>query len=172
MTLSDAELVKEVLDGSKDAFAELVRRYQRPAKATALHILGHYHSAEDAAQEAFVRAYRQLSRLSKPDAFGPWLLKIVHRCALDMADKKRPDVSLDAAGQLPAHQGNGRLDADKEQLLKLVMQLGKSEQQVVLLRYFGGHTVSQIAEIAGRSVGTVTKQLSRAHHHLRNQIKD
>lgn len=172
MSLSDAELVKEVLDGSKDAFAELVRRYERPAKATALHILGHYHSAEDAAQEAFVRAYRQLSRLSKPDVFGPWLLKIVRRCALDIAERKKADLSLEAAGQLPSHQGNGRLDADKEQLLKLVMQLGNSERQVVLLRYFGDHTVSQIAEIAGRSIGTITKQLSRAHHRLRNQIKD
>lgn len=170
--LSDALLVKEVLDGSKDAFAELVRRYERPAIAAALHVLGHRHSAEDAAQEAFVRAWRQLPKLSKPDAFGPWLLKIVRRCALDNSDSKRTEISLDVEGQMPSHQENGRLDEDKQQLLKLVMRLGKSERQVILLRYFGGHTVRQVAEIAGRSVGTVTKQLSRAHEHLRSQIKE
>jgi RNA polymerase sigma-70 factor (ECF subfamily) len=172
VSLSDASLVKEVLDGSKDAFAELVRRHERPAKAAAIHILGDYHSAEDAAQEAFVRAYRGLDRLGDRDAFGPWLMKIVRRCALDIADRKRPDVSLDAVAQPPAYQGNGRLDDEKQQLLRLVMRLGQAERQVVLLRYFGGHTVRRIAEIAGRSVGTVTKQLSRAHEHLRNQIKE
>jgi RNA polymerase sigma-70 factor (ECF subfamily) len=165
-------LVKEVLDGSKDAFAELVRRYERPAIAAALHVLGHRHSAEDAAQEAFVRAWRQLPKLSKPDAFGPWLLKIVRRCALNMADRKQTEISLEAAGQLPAHQGNGQLDNDNRQLLQRVMRLGKAERQVILLRYFGGHTVRQVAAIAGRSVGTVTKQLSRAHQRLRSQIKE
>ena len=170
--LSDAALVKEVLDGSKDVFAELVRRHERPAIAAALHVLGHRHSAEDAAQEAFVRAWRQLPKLSKPDAFGPWLLKIVRRCALNRAGRKKSEVPLAAAGQLPAHQGNGQLDDDNRQLLQRVMRLGKAERQVVLLRYFGGHTVHQVAAISGRSVGTVTKQLSRAHQRLRHQIKE
>lgn len=170
--LSDAMLVKEVLDGSKDAFTELVRRHERPAIAAALHVLGRHHSAEDAAQEAFVRAWRQLPKLNKPDAFGPWLLKIVRRCALDMADKNKAQVPLAAAAGLPAHQGNGQLDDDNRQLLQRVMQLGKAERQVILLRYFGGHSVAQVAAIAGRSVGTVTKQLSRAHQRLRHQIKE
>ncbi|HML75789.1 MAG TPA: sigma-70 family RNA polymerase sigma factor [Anaerohalosphaeraceae bacterium] len=172
MTLSDAVLVKEVLDGSKDAYAELVRRYERPARAVAMHVLGNYHAAEDAAQEAFVKAYQQLGRLNRADAFGPWLMMIVRRCALDVADRKKPETSLDAAGQLPAHQQNGHLDETKQQLLKCLMQLGESERQVVMLRYFGGHTVRELAHITGRSVGTVTKQLSRAHQNLRNQIKE
>lgn len=86
--------------------------------------------------------------------------------------EKKADVSLDAAAGLPAHQGNGQLDDDNRQLLNLVMGLGKAERQVVLLRYFGGHSVRQVAVIAGRSVGTVTKQLSRAHQRLRSQIKE
>ena len=70
MAVSDAVLVKEVLDGAKDAYAELVRRYERPARAAAIHILGNYHFAEDAAQDAFVKAYRQLDGLRKPATFG------------------------------------------------------------------------------------------------------
>jgi RNA polymerase sigma-70 factor, ECF subfamily len=170
--VSDAELVKEVLDGSKDAYAQLVRRYERPARAAAIHVLGNYHSAEDAAQEAFIKAYQQLTSLRKPETFGPWLLTIVRRCALDMADKKRPNVSLDAVGDMPDHQRNGRLDDDKQHLLRQVMQLGESERQVVLLRYFGSYTVQQVADITGRSIGTITKQLSRAYQNLRNQIKE
>jgi RNA polymerase sigma-70 factor (ECF subfamily) len=172
VAVSDAELVQEVLDGSKDAYAELVRRYERPVKAAALHTLGNFHSAEDAAQEAFVKAYQQLHRLSSPAAFGPWLMTITRRCALDMADKKRPNISLDAIGDMPAHQRNGRLDDDKQQLLRQILQLGESARQVLLLRYFGEHTVGQIADITGRSIGTIAKQLSRAHHNLRHRIKE
>jgi RNA polymerase sigma-70 factor (ECF subfamily) len=170
--VSDAVLVKEVLDGAKDAYAQLVGRYERPARAVAIHVLGNYHSAEDAAQEAFIKAYQQLAGLRKPQTFGPWLLTIVRRCALDMADRKRSHVSLDAIGDMPDHQRNGRLDEDKQHLLQQVMQLGESERQAVLLRYFGSHTVQQVADITGSSIGTVTKQLSRAHKNLRNRIKE
>lgn len=172
MAVSDAELVQEVLDGSKDAYAELVCRYERPAKAAALHILGDYHAAEDAAQDAFVKAYQQLHRLSSPDAFGSWLLTTTRRCALDVARKKKSDVPLDAIAHMPAHQRNGHLDDEKRQLLDGLMRLGESERQVLLLRYFGSHTVQQVADITGRSVGTVTKQLSRAHQNLRTRIKE
>ncbi len=174
VVVSDVVLVREVLDGAKDAYAQLVRRYERPAKAVAIHILGDYHWAEDAAQEAFIKAYRQLPDLKNPELFGPWLITIVHRCALDIviAAKKRPTVPLDNIADMPAHQRNGRLDEEKKHLLREVMRLGDSEKQVVFLRYFGGHTVSQVADITGRSVGTVTKQLSRAHQSLRNQIKE
>ncbi len=172
MVVSDAVLVREVLDGSKDAYAQLVRRYERPAKAAAIHILDNYHSAEDAAQEAFIKAYRQLPGLKKPELFGSWLMTIVGRCALDIAAKKRPTITLDNIADMPAHRRNGRLDEEKQHLLRQVMRLADSEKQVVLLRYFGGHTVSQVADITGRSIGTVTKQLSRAHQSLRNQIKE
>jgi RNA polymerase sigma-70 factor (ECF subfamily) len=172
VVVSDAVLVREVLDGAKDAYAQLVRRYERTARAAAIHTLGDYHWAEDAAQEAFVKAYRQLPGLKKPELFGPWLMTIVGRCALDIAAKKRMTVPLDNIADMPAHQRNGRLDEEKQHLLRHVMQLGESERQVVFLRYFGGHTVSEIADITGRSVGTVTKQLSRAYRSLRNQIRE
>jgi RNA polymerase sigma-70 factor, ECF subfamily len=170
--VSDAVLVREVLDGAKDAYAQLVRRYERTARATAIHTLGDYHWAEDAAQEAFVKAYRQLPGLKKPELFGPWLMTIVGRCALDIAAKKRPTVPLDNIADMPAHQRNGRLDEEKQHLLGQVMRLGESEKQVVFLRYFGGHTIREIADITGRSVGTITKQLSRAYRSLRNQIRE
>jgi RNA polymerase sigma factor (sigma-70 family) len=52
------------------------------------------------------------------------------------------------------------------------MQLPAGEKEVVMLRYFEGHTVQQVASIAGRSVGTVTKQLSRAHRHLKTLLEE
>ena len=66
---------------------------------------------------------------------------------------------------------NGQLDEDKQRLLAAVVKLPKSEKQVVMLRYFGENSVGEVANMAGRSVGTVTKQLSRAHKRLRKIIE-
>jgi len=56
---TDAELVNAVLNGEKDLFAELVKRYERPVRAIAMDIMGDYHSATDVSQDAFVRAYER-----------------------------------------------------------------------------------------------------------------
>ena len=66
---------------------------------------------------------------------------------------------------------DGQLDVDKQRLLAAVAGLPKAEKQVVMLRYFAGNSVRDVADIVGRNVGTVTKQLSRAHKHLRNILK-
>jgi len=167
---SDGELVHAVLGGDRKAFALLVRRYEQSVRAAAMSVLRDTHLAQDAAQDAFVKAYEKLGSLRRAGAFGPWLLKIARRCALDMAGDRReaalPDDDIAAAR--PA----GLLDEDKERLLAAVLELRESERQVVTLRYFGGYSVKEIADIAGRSVGTVTKQLSRAHRRLRVLLKE
>jgi RNA polymerase sigma-70 factor (ECF subfamily) len=68
--LSDAELVKACLNGEKEAFAELVKRYEHPVRAVALDVLRDYHSAADVSQDAFVRSYKNLSELRKADIWS------------------------------------------------------------------------------------------------------
>jgi RNA polymerase sigma-70 factor (ECF subfamily) len=169
---SDLELVKDTLAGREQAFELLVQRYERLVRATAMHILKDRHLAGDVAQEAFVRAYQRLPTLREPAAFGAWLTRIAHRCALDLAEKKRNELPLDE-GLAEAIEGrDGRLEEDQQVLLAAVMQLPAGEKEVVMLRYFKGHTVQNVASIAGRSVGTVTKQLSRAHRHLKTLLEE
>lgn len=168
---SDAELVGAVLGGEKEAFAVLVRRYERPVRAVALDILGDKHSATDVSQDAFVAAYRKLPALRKPSAFGPWLMKITRRCALDSARRKPRETALEPAVAAALESPNGQLDQDKQALLAAVVRLPKAERQVVMLRYFAGHSAKDVAGIVGRSIGTITKQLSRAHERLRNILK-
>ena len=172
MVQGDSDLVKASVAGGNGAFELLVRRYERSVRATALHIVKDHHLAHDAAQEAFVRAYGQLGALRRPEAFGPWLMRITHRCALDIVRRRSRQASAETNGSGPAEGPNGHLDQQKRQLLAAVMGLPSGERQVVMLRYFGGHTVREVASIAGRSVGTVTKQLSRAHRRLRNILKE
>jgi len=169
---SDAELVGAVLDGDKEAFALLVRRYERSVRAVAVQIVGDRHRAADAAQDAFFKAYENLRALRKPDVFGMWLAKIARRCAFDVRRQKPREVRLNTEMARVIEGPNGELDGDKKALLAAVMRLPKSERQVVMLRYFSGHSVRDVAEAAGRNVGTVTKQLSRAHRRLRIILKE
>lgn len=170
---SDAELVKATLAADHQAYGELVRRYERSAKAVAAGVLnGDTHAAEDAVQEAFVKAYGNLGRLWRPGAFGPWLLKIVRREAITLVRRgaRRPEAVLTA--EVPAVERNGDLDEDARRLLAAVLELPGHERRAVMLRHFEGYSVKAIAETTGRSVGTVSKQLTRAHARLRRQLKD
>lgn len=169
---SDAEITKMVLNGEKQAFAVLVERYERPVRAVALNVLGDYHRAADAAQDAFVKAYEKLPGLRKPAAFGPWLMKITRRCALDLARRTPREAHLEPEVAAAIESRDVRLDRDKQGLLAAVARLPKAEQQVIMLRYLGANSVKEVGRIVGRSVGTVTKQLSRAHSRLRKMLKE
>jgi RNA polymerase sigma-70 factor (ECF subfamily) len=168
---TDAELVKAVLKGEKHVFAKLVRRYERSVRAVAIDILGDYHSATDISQDAFVKAYERLAGLRKPESFGPWLMKITRRCALDSVRRKTKETLLETKISAAIENPNGRLDEDKQKLLAAVVKLPKAEKQVVMLHYFGGNCAKDVAEILGRSTGTVTKQLSRARTRLRKILE-
>lgn len=169
---ADAELVNAALNGEKQAFTVLVKRYERPVRAVAMSVLGNHTNAQDVVQDAFVRAYERLPRLRKAEAFGPWLMKITHRCALSMAGQRLSETTFDSTDAFATEGKDGRLDEDKQRLLAAVVKLPKAEKQVVMLRYFAGHGVKDVADIVGRSVGTVTKQLSRARVRLRNILKE
>lgn len=111
---SDTELVKAALEGQKKAFASLVSRYEVVVLAVALGVLGNHHSAQDAAQDAFLKAFEKLGTLRKAEVFRPWLLKIAKRCAIDIARRKPKQTNLDCIarrGYVPAKTGKGRCNA-------------------------------------------------------------
>jgi len=167
---TDAELVNAVLNGEKQAFAVLVARYERLVRAAALNVLGDGTNAQDAAQDAFVTAYENLFALRKVSSFGPWLMKITRRCALDFS-RRKPKQAPPGARAATIENPDGRLDEEKQALLAAVLKLPEGERQVVMLRYFSALGVRDVAEILGRSLGTVTKQLSRAHKRLRKILE-
>jgi RNA polymerase sigma-70 factor (ECF subfamily) len=168
---TDAELVKAVLNGEKHVFTELVRRYERPVRAVALDVVGDYHMATDVSQDAFIKAYERLAELRRPEAFGPWLMKITRRCALDSVRRRSKETRLETKNAATSENPNGQLDEEKQRLLAAVVKLPKVEKQVVMLRYLGDNSVNDVAEILGRNVGTVTKQLSRARVRLRKILE-
>ena len=165
---STEELVITAASGETAAFAELVRRYEGTVLVTAWSIVGDFHAAQDVAQDAFVIAYRKLTKLQKAQAFGPWLLSIVKREAL-RTKRKRLDRS-----EVPVPD-NVLADSEVwwqeyQRLLPTLDNLPEQERLVVSLRYIDGLSVREIAETTKRPIGTVTKQLSRGVKRLRSFI--
>lgn len=167
---SDASLVQQTLDGDRQAFEILVNRHQRSAIATCLAVLRDRQLAEDAAQDAFLAAYRSLRSLRDAATFGGWLLSIARNRAtrlLHQQARSRNTIRI-YAEQAPSPE-----DAlNDERLLTTLATLPDHERSVVMLRYFDGHPVADIATITGRPVGTVTKQLQRAHERLRKALQE
>jgi RNA polymerase sigma-70 factor, ECF subfamily len=170
--LTDSELVERVLAGEKAEYAELVRRHEQPVRATALSIVGNWHTAQDVVQEAFVRAYQKLGQLHDKAQFGSWVTVIARRLAIDASMARRPAVRLDEAANVSAVHNDGNLDIDGEQLLGSIMKLKEADRQAIMLRYFGDLNFREISTITGRSIGTISKQVSRAHQRLRKLLKE
>ncbi len=170
--LSDAELIQAVMAGDRESFEPLIRRYERTVCAVAADVLNDRHMAQDVAQEVFITAYKQLGTLRDPAAFGPWTMRIARRQAVQWAKKRSLRTNVEPLPESAAPSDNGQLDDASAALLNAIGLLPGHERRVVMLKHFDGHEVSAIAEITGRPVGTVTKQLSRAYARLRERLKD
>jgi RNA polymerase sigma-70 factor, ECF subfamily len=172
----DADLVEKVLKGERSAFAELVARYERVVRSAAFGILRDHHAAQDAAQDAFVLGYRKLGDLRDGAAFGAWVMAIGRRVAIDMArTRERNRAVVEVGARERGLAESAAEDADEQraaEVLKAVERLPENEKVVVMLRYFGGQSVADVAHATRRPIGTVTKQLSRAISRLREKLRE
>jgi RNA polymerase sigma-70 factor (ECF subfamily) len=172
----DAVLIDRIRAGDVQAYGTLVQRYERGILGTVLTIVRDRHAAQDVVQDVFVQCYLKLPALRDGSRFGWWLSKAARRQAVRTSRRlKRTQSSMMRAveADLPPHDSSALQDTDEEQqhLLKLVRRLPAHERLMVSLRYFDGHSVKEIAQMTGRPIGTVTKQLSRALERLRGEIQ-
>ena len=161
--LADEALVTGSLAGDREAFGKLVRRYERGVRATCWSVLRDHHLACDSGQDAFVEAYRGLSGLKDRRAFGGWVMTIARRKALRASRSRRAEAALPEMRAPEPANGDG-------ELMEAVAKLPEQERVVVMLRFFDGREVGEIAVILGRPEGTVRKQLSRAYKRMRGEI--
>ena len=168
---SDAVIVRQVREGNRQAYGVLVERYERVVRATAMRLCGDRHAAEDVSQETFIFGLKQLGSLREPVKFGGWILTIAARTAAKSKTRqRRAPVSVGDPDLLPDRDGVA-LSRPSQELMELLDRLPEHEQTVMALRYLNGHSVGEVADITGRPVGTITKQLSRACERLRNWLQ-
>jgi RNA polymerase sigma-70 factor, ECF subfamily len=171
MTASDAELVARVRKGDVEAFGPLAERYEKTLLAATIAHMRDIHTAEDVVQASLLRAFQRLSTLRDDSKFGPWLLQIARRQMVDAVRARPVPVTVPVEDCEPeglADATGGDVWIENEHLLDVVARLPEHERVLIGLRYFDEHAMAEIAEITGRPLGTVTKQLSRAIARLRS----
>lgn len=162
-------------EGDVEAYGELVRRFRDMACRYAYRLLGDFHLAEDAAQEAFVQAYQDLSMLSAPRAFPGWLKRIVFKHCDRLTRGKRPGlVPLSgtefAAGREPDPSSFAARHEMVERVFSAIAALPKSERAVATLFYVDGHRRRTIADLLKVPLTTVDNRLHAARGRLRQHM--
>jgi RNA polymerase sigma factor (sigma-70 family) len=175
----DAELFARAQRGNVDAYEEIVQRYQQLAFRTAYVITRSAAEAEEAAQDAFVKAYRALDRFRTGAEPRPWLLRIVANEARNRVRSagRRQRLELRLAegfrqGDAAPSPEAAAVDADeRRRLIGLVNQLEENDRQIIASRYFLELNSEETAAALGIPEGTVKSRLSRALNRLREKVE-
>jgi RNA polymerase sigma-70 factor (ECF subfamily) len=168
---SDAEIVRRVRDGDAAAFAVLVARYRDRLGRYAMHMLGDRGDAEEALQDAFVRAYRSLARCREDGQFGPWLFGIlVNRCrtAGRRAARRhrmfvRDEVSLERAS---APETPDRAEWD-DTVRWAMERLAPPLREAFLLKHVEDMEYEEMSRMTGTGVSALKMRVMRAREQLR-----
>jgi RNA polymerase sigma factor (sigma-70 family) len=178
--LDEAQLVARAKRGDSEAFGEIVQRHQAVAFRTAWLVTGSAPEAEEAAQDAFVKAFHALRRFREGAPLRPWLLAIVANEARNRraATGRRECLALRAAaerrpgGAVPSPEA-ALLDSERRsELLAAVERLAVPDRMVIACRYFLDLSEAETAAALDCARGTVKSRLSRALARLRTQLEE
>ena len=177
LKLNDAQLVKRVLAGERDAYGPLVRRYLPAVHAVGRARSGSFADAEDIAQEAFLGAYNALDTLHDPEKFGPWLLRIARNKANDWLAKRTRERRLNARIEEttePFEDAARELEARDmgAMLRRRVNELDEDSREVLYMHYFAGVKTREMAQLLEISHAAARKRLQRAREALGKLLLD
>ena len=178
--MSDAELVERARQGDEAAFGQLVERHQQAVFRAAYAALGSKEEAEDAAQDAFLAAYRKLHMFRGDASFKTWLLAIAWRHALDrrggVVRRLRlffsPDDNAWPQPETPAPSQEQALVRRelREQVRAVVKTLPAKYRDALLLATSGDHTFEEIGNVLGVPTGTAKWRVSEAKRQLKHKL--
>ena len=179
MKNDDVELIQYSLTGDENAFAQLVRKYQKQVHALAWRKVGDFHIAEEITQDTFLQVYKKMEALKDPNRFSGWLYRIAARQCHAWLRKKRmqtqplEDTDIDLiegvtySQYIAEEQAQAATEAQRGIVQKLLERLRESERTVVTLHYFGEMTCEEISKFLGVSASTVKSRLRRARLRLK-----
>jgi len=178
----DLALVDRTVCGDRGAFESLVRRHERRVYRVSLAVLGNAEDAEEAMQDAFVKAYRHLGQFRRESKFTTWLTRITINAALEKRSLRRDSVPLDEAqlaAELPA-QRTENWHADPEKLYGKQELRGRVEEAIralpeiyreaFVLRDVEEMSAEEAAESVGITVGALKSRLLRARLMVRETL--
>ena len=181
MKNNDVALIRRILDGDETAFADLVRKHQKPVHTLAWRKIGDFHIAEEITQDVFLKVYQRLHTLKEPHLFSGWLYVITTNLCATWLRKKRiqtepledTETTMLQEDAYSQHISNERtqkvVEVQREVVKKLLAKLKESERTVMTLHYLGEMTVEEISKFLGVSAGTIKSRLQRARNRLQKE---
>jgi RNA polymerase sigma-70 factor (ECF subfamily) len=186
--LYDFRLVELAQEGDQNAFAELMKRYNRSLYHVILKMVRNVDDAEDLTIEAFAKAFKNLDKFKQDYTFSTWLFKIATNNCIDFMRKKKnnetfsinnlynstenENFDLDIADENANPQENAIRSQKAELMQKLVARLPSKYRKLVSMRYFEERAYQEIAEELEIPIGTVKAQLHRARELLYDMIRN
>jgi RNA polymerase sigma-70 factor (ECF subfamily) len=176
-TMEEKDLIHSARRGDTRACGELMDRHREGVVRVVYRMCGDPDLAEDAAQEAFIRAWQRLDSYQPQRPFRAWIYRIAINAALDALRGEKPARALEVIENTP---GPNRPGADPEgdierrqraeQVQHAVMRLPDASRAVLVLREWGGLSYNEIAESLSIPLGTVMSRLNTARAQLRQQL--
>ena len=189
-SLPDADVVALAQEGRESAYRELVRRYERPVFSLVYRMVRDRETAEDLAQDTFVKVLNNVERYRPEFKFSSWLFKIANNVAIDHLRRRQLDT-ISTAGSRHAttaseveatsfdvvEPGQNALEQLASQELgtaieRAVARLRPMYRSCILLRHVEGRSYEEIAQTLDLPLGTVKTYIHRARHELRKELAD
>ncbi|HEY6111825.1 MAG TPA: sigma-70 family RNA polymerase sigma factor [Chthoniobacterales bacterium] len=170
MEANEREVYRAAIHGDRDAFEMIIRIHSRNLFAIAYGILQNREEAEDAVQDALIKAWKSRWRVRDPEKFPAWLCMIARHRARDVFRKHRP-LPEDLGGAAPSAPISSPDDSLDRQLHSALASLPELHRSALTLRYFEELDYASIEKLLGISNGTLRGILGRALASLRKQLR-
>ena len=175
--LSVVDLVLQAQTGCRDAQEQLYRRFQQHVLTIAYKRLGNWDEAQELSQDVFIQAFRRLSQLHVPEAFGGWLRQIVHRMAINRVTRRPKPMSVDhEILEATVTCDSDPLDAvlsgeQKMQVHRGLDRLGDLDRKTLVAFYLDGQSLNQMSDAFDAPVGTIKRRLHVARKRLAKECE-
>ena len=173
--MTDLALIQRILDGDAEAYGQLVDRHYERCARIAQRIVGNHEDAEEALQDAFVRAYQALGEYEERERFSAWLTRIVvNQCRTVLARSRRREALFVDVGPEALDLVFGEQDEDGRwpELEAALQRLPAEQREAVVLRYADDLTYEEMARITGAGQSALKMRVQRAFARLRALLQE
>jgi RNA polymerase sigma-70 factor, ECF subfamily len=172
----EAEWVRQAFDGDVEAFSCLVETYQTPVYNLCYRMLSSVEEAEDAAQETFFRAYRNMKGFDLQRSFSTWLMSIAAHYCIDQIRRRRMTFLsfeelpyYDPPDLEPGPEASFLRNEDQQRVQRLLSSLNLQDRAAVVMRYWYDYSYEEIGEMLSLTVSAVKSRLHRSRRQLSDQ---
>ncbi len=177
MKETDSDIIEEILRGGEHGYSVLLQRYRARVLALTTRMIRSREDAEEAAQDAFIRAFRALPAFRRQSRFSTWLYRITYNTALNYVNRKSwnvelPEDEIHESADEDLLSADARLEHEEiaAQVQRALSHLRPEYAMVLTLFYLQEQSYEEIAEITRLPLGTVKNRLHRARREMRSYV--